>query len=559
MSTYIITFVLILICMCGHCPLQDSTFPTDDLSWSVDLALRLKTTAPLSAPRDCPTCDHESSPSSRESHYCVATVNTAERSDNITTTSSSSSIVDMVLRAELGEVPLGECSTKDGEYRLDSHYPFQGSHDSQETTTPSYYNENSTVSNNRAPFISTLAKTVLPSSTQQPMEQPSTKVESTMLTLSYPPSPLSSSFLLVVEKCNKVHENVNSGTPDHTTHTGESGDCQQNVSQQWKCLKPSQQARLFEALFSLLVGAQKIKNICSSYHQSDSDKCVDSGGSSSSGQGSGGSSSSGKKQQNNRSGSSSSQRSGSGSSQRGGTGMGGRTHSGSSDSSDDNGDDDHNKRPRPQPNKEPKSKMDVSDDDDDEETDSADEGADEGADDTPRSMMVDVSPQSVQNDNGSSSVSSQGGGGGGGGGTKEQSSSSGGGGGGSGGRNIASFGGLPLLVSSGPAGSSRFSSVSSGGTLESITLKEGIAGGGMIGTTTLIASSPVNLAVGYGAPKLAATENDSLIAPVSTSVPGSELGTPTMDSPPPLGGRETPGTPPPMSPEIAPTVQVCVQ
>ena len=306
--------------------------------------------------------------------------------------------------------------------------------------------------------------------------------------------------------------------------------------------KPSQRARLFEILLLLLVGAKRIKDVCD-FCCCCGNECVDSGGSSS-GQGSGGgSSSSGKKQQSNRSGSSSSsQRSGSGSSQRGGTGMGGRTHSGSSDSSDDNGDDDHNKRPRPPPNKEPKSKLDVSDDDD-EETDSADEGPYN----TPGSMTVDVSPQSLQNDNGGS-INSQNERSG----VKEQ--------GGGAGRNIGNLGGLPLMSSGGGSGGgsgSRFSSVSSGATVEAITLKEGVAGG-RITTSMLVSgsqiSSPVNMAVGYGAPVLAGTENDTIMAPTSASIPGSELGTPTMDSPSPptLGGEKLPAHPLQCHPKLLP-------
>ena len=104
---------------------------------------------------------------------------------------------------------------------------------------------------------------------------------------------------------------------------------------------------------------------------------------------------------------------------------------------------------------------------------------------------------------------------------------------------------------------SRFSSVSSGATVEAITLKEGVAGG-RITTSTLVSgsqiSSPVNMAVGYGVPVLATTENDTIMAPTSASIPGSELGTPTMDSPSPptLGGRETPGTPLQCHPKLLP-------
>ncbi len=358
-----------------------------------------------------------------------------------------------------------------------------------------------------------------------------------------------------------------------SAHMRDSSHYQQSGFQLWKCLKTACECVcLFEKmlLLVLIVDARKVKG---DLYRSFDNECVDSGGSSStSNQSSGGGSSSsgsgsGKKQQNtnsNRSGSSSSssQRSGSGSSQRGvgggGTGMGGgRTLSGSSDDSSDDGDDDHNKRPRQQLNKEPKSKPDF-DDEDDEETDSADEG---GEDQSPREMTVDMSsPLSVHNDNGGS-VSSHGVGlgvGEGGGEGKGQE-------GRRGRNNICS---LPLLGSSGSGtNSNRFStaSMSGGATVESITLKEGMAGSSRI---TLVSStqinSPVNMAVGYGVPVLAATDSDGLMATTaavgaasSSSVPSSELGTPTQDSPPPhLGGRDTPGTPQAMSPEISTNPQV---
>lgn len=380
-----------------------------------------------------------------------------------------------------------------------------------------------------------------------------------------------------------------------TTHVHMRADSSHHYQQSgsfqlWKCLETSCKcACLFKKmlLLVLIVCARKVKS-----GAFIDDECVDSGGSSSStNQSSGGGSSSsgsgsGKKQQqntsSNRSGSSSSSshRSGSGSSQRGGgggTGMGGgRRLSGSSgDSSDDGDDDDHNKRPRQQLNKEPKSKPDF-DDEDDEETDSADEGGD---DQSPRGMMLELnSPSSaVQNDNGGS-MSSHGVGEGGGEGKGQD---------GRRGRN--NIGSLPLMGAAGSSmtSSSRFSanmSGSGGATVESITLKEGIAGGGgaggsshgRIATTTLISSSqinsPVNMAVGYGVPVLAAADGDGLMttttAPVgagansSSSVPSSELGTPTQDSPSPPspphlgGGRDTPGTPRAMSPEITPNPQV---
>lgn len=505
--------------------MQQSTFQGNDTTICFDLCLRPKTTLLPRRGEDYSACGRESH--SREGEYqgCVAgpTESAKENRD-----------------PEELPVVVGEC-LEAREYRLNNHYHCPPLCES--LGTHSRLNYGNHVDMPKPP----LAQAPKPPTLTSPsVTQPSNRVRSPVVTSYFPLS-----LLNVKDKASKG--------ACQSDGLGKSSHCQgSSVVQLWEKLNPSRRARLFSTLLLLMVGVKKINGIRDLYHHSE--ECVDSGGSS----GSGGSSSSGKKQQqNNRSGSSSSQRSGSGSSQRGGTGMGGgRSHSGSSDSSDDNGDDDHNKRPRQQPNKEPKTKMDISDDEDDEETDSADEG--EGG--TPGNMMVvEVSPQSVQNDNDGSISSSSQGVGGGGGGVKEIGGGAGVGGESVGRRNIGSLGSLPLLGGGGSSGGggSRFSNVSSGGTVESITLKEGIASG-RIEAATLIAttsqvSSPVNMAVGYGLPVLAAPENDSLIAPASSSVPGSELGTPTMDSPspPPLGGRAaTPGTPPSMSPEIAPTAQV---
>ena len=401
-----------------------------------------------------------------------------------------------------------------------------------------------------------------------------------------------------------------------TTHMRDRSNShyQQRGFQLWKCLEMACECvRLLKKmlLLVLIVGAQKVDLSDACFFD---DECVDSGGSSSSSssstnQGSGGGSSSsggsgsGKKQQNTnstRSGSSSSssQRSGSGSSQRGGggggTGMGGGggRRLSSSDSSDDGDDDDHNKRPRQQLNKEPKPKPDFDDEEDDEETDSADEGGDDHSPSAGMTLELNSPTSAVgQNDSaGGGSMSShvgglgvgEGGGGGGGEGKGQEA----------GRRGRHNIGSLPLIGGSGggvsgtTSSTGRFSmtNMSGGATVESITLKEGIAGGGGVGsriaTTTLISSSqinsPVNMAVGYGVPVLAATDGDGLINTTaavvgaggvgvasSSSVPNSELGTPTQDSPSPpspnhhLGrGRDTPGTPQAMSPEIAPNPQV---
>lgn len=575
---------------------QGSTFQEDDYLPLDCVDLSLSTTAAQTTPFlssrarcDWAVCGRESATRGREYDYCSA-LNKATATTVYTAQGSSDCLTEP---RPLFNVVDGECSESCREYGHDNHYlspplyEFQGtlSFDNRSEHHQHQHHQFSGHGSDRCLLLSVPVepmprvprKSLLP-----PLQQgTATKQQSPNLVEELN----SNSSFFVLNGKRKVYKDHSVESSKFTAHMGvKCCGCQLDIfSRQPKCLKQNRERNCFlKALLKLLVHAQRIKNACDLYHHGD--KCVDSGSSSSSGgQGSGGSSSSSKKQQSggsgggsggsgNRSGSSSSssQRSGSGSSQRGRTGMGGRTHSGSSDSSDDNGDDDHNKRPRPQPNKEPKSKLDVSDDDDDEATDSADEGADEGADDTPRSMMVDVSPQSVQNDNGTS-MSSQGGGVGEGG-AKEQGSSnasSGGGGGvGSERRNLSNLAGLPLSSGGGSTsgaagGSGRFSSVGTGGgTVESITCIAG-GGGGRIGTSTLVASSQIGSpgdinVVGYGGPVLAAPEGDGLIAPNSTSIPGSELGTPTMDSPSPphLGGRDTPGTPPPMSPEVAPTAQV---
>ena len=67
-------------------------------------------------------------------------------------------------------------------------------------------------------------------------------------------------------------------------------------------------------------------------------------------------------------------------------------------------------------------------------------------------------------------------------------------------------------------------------------------------------SSPVNMAVGYGAAA------DSMAPPsVFDKTPTqSPLGTPTMDSPKPMSdGRQSPGTPIPISPPSTEAAEVC--
>ena len=480
------------------------------------------------------------------------------------------------------------------EYGLDNHYATAPSHESHKSSNwipPSTSYSHCSAS---SPIVLDLvdSKLLMSSHDQPTMAWPCPGAPAIVATSVYKAISLSNGKDKSYTNDDLIATGGNSTA--HMRDNGHSHYHQQSDFQLWKCLKTACECVcLFEKmlLLVLIVGVQKIKksDVCCF----DDNECVDSGGSSlitnqapaggSSSSGSG----SGKKQQNtnsNRSGSSSSssQRSGSGSSQRGGggTGMGGgrRLGGGSSgDSSDDDDDDDHNRRPRQQLNKEPKSKPEF-DDDDDVETDSADEGGD---DHSPRDMTLELNspPSSIQNDNGGGSMSSHGGGMGEGGGEGKSQE------GGRRGRN--NIGSLPL-GSSGGTSSSRFSTtnMSGGATVESITLKEGIAGsagsgGGRIATTTLISSSqinsPVNMAVGYGVPVLAATDGDGLMTNTATivsggalasssSVPNSELGTPTQDSPSPPpppaphlgggGGRDTPGTPQAMSPEITPNAQV---
>lgn len=245
--------------------------------------------------------------------------------------------------------------------------------------------------------------------------------------------------------------------------------------------------------------------------------------------------------------SSSSQRSGSGSGNghRQGT-VGGRSgrgrgsglsySSGSTDSSEDDKDDeDKRRRPYHKRNKEPKSKPGFSDDEDDEATDSADEGVSQ---DTPNSITLDFSPQSQKGENNNSRR----------GGTKERYRS-----------DLPNS--LPGLGKSVRGSDGLVSTIS----VESIISSKD-SGGRVERSIIPIPQSPINMAVGYGTPPVLDNMMDA--QPSQTvankmpqeSGPNLTLGTPTLDSPRPLGDKEltSPGTPP-MSPEIAPSFPVEVR
>lgn len=197
-----------------------------------------------------------------------------------------------------------------------------------------------------------------------------------------------------------------------------------------------------------------------------------------------------------------------------------RSFSGSSDSSDDGkDDDDKRRRPYRRKKKEPKTKPGFSDeDDDDEATDSADEGRSQ---DTPSSMMLDFSPQSLK----PGETRKRGG-------SKDRFRPS----------------DLPNRLST----KTRSSNGSSSSTISVESIKES----NRIEMEANVPPSPVNMAVGYGVPSSAAPlVLESTQSKSPTELSGKELGTPTIDSPRPLALKEanSPGTPPAMSPEIPPT------
>ena len=275
-------------------------------------------------------------------------------------------------------------------------------------------------------------------------------------------------------------------------------------------------------------------------------------GSSDSGGGSGGNSSqgsgSGKKQKSGSESSNSSRQSHSGS--RSGQKAGnGRSHSGSSDSSGDDGDDDKRRRPHHGggggSSKEPRQKL---LDEDDEATDSADEGVDDA---TPNSMIMDFSspPQSNKSESGtdpstdpgtrtsqypvnSPSYSHPGV-------TTERPTSLA--------PNINHFEGT--TVSSDPLTSQDNEGLSGMVSIESMAPAE---------SNTVETSNAINMIVGYGVPVSAPPQQAS-----DKSLPESEIGTLTLDSPPPLGEEKpTPmATPVPITPVLSPALtllpQVC--
>ena len=250
-------------------------------------------------------------------------------------------------------------------------------------------------------------------------------------------------------------------------------------------------------------------------------------GASDSGCGATGSGGSGKQQQKGGSESSNSSQSGSGS-RTGGRKTGGSC-SGSSDSSGEEDDDDKERRPHRKgggAGKEAKPKF---VDEDDEATDSADEGV--GGDATPNSMIMDFSPpQSNQSESGTDRTST----------TK-------------GSHFLPSTGtysqqtqlnNRPTTLTPTPNHSETDTDVIStpldnqGATgtisIESMAPSESC--------NTVESSSTINMIVGYGVPASTPTQ-----APVDKSPHGSDLGTPTLDSPPLLGPKTTPlATPVPM-------------
>lgn len=270
------------------------------------------------------------------------------------------------------------------------------------------------------------------------------------------------------------------------------------------------------------------KSQCGGDHGGDhaGEEPSDSGGS--------GSQSSGGKQQKSgsESSNSSSQQSGSGS--RSGGGKAGRTfsHSGSSDSSGDDDDDDEDKRRRHHHkvgNKDAKPKL---VDEDDEATDSADEGEEDA---TPNSMIMDFSPPQSNQSEGGTDGSSQ-------------------------------------LNSHRPTSLVTATNHYEGklAVHESATISTPLDNQGATGTISIESMAPVessrslessnaiNMIVGYGVPASAQPQA------LDKTPPDSELGTPTLDSPPPPLGEDksTPlATPVPMTPVLSPALtllpQVC--
>lgn len=295
----------------------------------------------------------------------------------------------------------------------------------------------------------------------------------------------------------------------------------------------------------------------------DSDAPSDSGGGSGGGQGSGGGG--GKKHKSGSESSSSSQQSGSGS--RSGSGRRKRgSCSGSSNSSGDEEDDEDEKRRQPhgggEGSKDLKPKL---VDEDDEATDSADEGLD----DTTPNMIMDFSPHSNQSGNGGPDSAS----------SKPSHYPSG----------IYSAHSPPsssqgAAAAAGPShhrptslapdlnhfeGKGSTHHPSGGGSGEIINMPMGNqAASGTVAIESMVSkessssvesSGAVNMIVGYGVPVSAPPPTQGA---VDKSPPGSDLGTPTLDSPSPLGAEEkmTPlTTPVPMTPVLSPALTLLPQ
>lgn len=300
--------------------------------------------------------------------------------------------------------------------------------------------------------------------------------------------------------------------------------------------------------------------------QQCSDEPTDKGVSGSGGSGGGQNSGSGGKKSGSESSNSSSQQSGSGSR------SGGRKHvgscSGSGSSGEEEEEDNGDKRRRPHQGsgvgKDQKPKL---VEEDDEATDSADEGVDDDA--TPNSMIMDFSPpQSNQSENGTEHAPGEGGMA-----SKFTSAMDTGGGGGSGyssqsagetqnrptslAANINHFEGGKDLLST-PATPLDTTPQGDSGTvsIESVVPE--------LSNSVEPASSAINMIVGYGVPAASAPPQPASSS--DKSLPGSELGTPTLDSPPPIIAEEktvtpqaTPATPVPVMPVLSPALSLLPQ
>lgn len=288
----------------------------------------------------------------------------------------------------------------------------------------------------------------------------------------------------------------------------------------------------------------------------------DSGGGQNSGSGSG-------KKSGSESSNSSSQQSGSGSRSGGRKHGGSCSGSGSSGEEEDEGNGDKRRHPHQGGgSKDLKPKL---IEEDDEATDSADEGVEDA---TPNSMIMDFSPpQSNQSENGADHASGE---------TSEVSKFTtamdkeiaGGGGGGvgyssqpggetlnrptslapnisinnyEGGKELLSTPATPLDIPQGDSGTV---------SIESVAPKE-------LSHSVEPPNNAINMIVGYGVPAASAPPQTTSSSS-DKSLPGSELGTPTLDSPPPVIAEEkmvqaTPATPVPVTPVLSPAISLLPQ